>query len=74
MASCTSRKKKEKSKLWLEDSNMLTYENSLWSEGFAHIAGIDEVGRGPLAGPVVAAGVIFPKNYDKIPAVDDSKK
>ncbi len=56
------------------NSKLLIHEQELWNEEFFFIAGIDEVGRGPLAGPVVAAGVIFPKNYDKIPFVDDSKK
>ena len=42
----------------------LFFENILWSEGYTLIAGVDEVGRGPLAGPVVAAAVILPlKNY-----------
>jgi len=66
--------KKSLEKFFLEDSIMLKFENEFWDKKFAHIAGIDEVGRGPLAGPVVAAGVIFPANYDKIPIVDDSKK
>ena len=41
---------------------MLRYEKELYSQGFQVIAGIDEVGRGPLAGPVVAAAVILPPN------------
>lgn len=41
--------------------------------GAAYIAGIDEAGRGPLAGPVVAACVVLPKNFDTV-GVDDSKK
>ena len=49
------------------------YERSLWREGKKFVAGIDEAGRGPLAGPVVAGAVIFDKN-PKIPFVDDSKK
>lgn len=48
-------------------------ENSLWKNGYNLIAGLDEAGRGPLAGPVVAAAVIFPKNI-KIHGLDDSKK
>jgi ribonuclease HII len=43
------------------------------AEGFSIIAGIDEAGRGPLAGPVVAAAVILPEGL-MIPGVDDSKK
>lgn len=49
---------------------MLSYEKALYKKGYQAIAGIDEVGRGPLAGPVVAACVILPK-YCKI---KDSKK
>jgi ribonuclease HII len=51
----------------------LEYERALQSKGFQKIAGADEVGRGPLAGPVVCAAVIMP--YDcLIDGVDDSKK
>jgi ribonuclease HII len=48
-------------------------ERVLWSRGLMHVAGIDEAGRGPLAGPVVAAAVIFPPGM-MIAGVDDSKK
>ena len=49
------------------------YDNDLWENGITYLAGIDEVGRGPLAGPVVAAAVILnPKR--RIYKVDDSKK
>jgi ribonuclease HII len=48
-------------------------EHRLWRSGVQHIAGVDEAGRGPLAGPVVAAAVIFPTTV-RIPGVDDSKK
>jgi ribonuclease HII len=44
-----------------------------WARGFEHIAGVDEAGRGPLAGPVVAAAVILPKGMS-IEGVNDSKK
>ena len=40
-------------------SDLLSYERRLWNQGLAHVAGVDEVGRGPLAGPVVAAAVIL---------------
>ncbi|MGT2681918.1 ribonuclease HII [Streptococcus porci] len=52
---------------------MLRYERNLYAQGFEFIAGIDEVGRGPLAGPVVAACVLLPKNC-KIRGLNDSKK
>ena len=45
----------------------------LWLQGIERIAGVDEAGRGPLAGPVVAAAVVFPKEFI-IGGVDDSKK
>ena len=47
-------------------------ERKLWGEGVEHVAGLDEVGRGPLAGPVVAAAVIF-RPEDRVPGVVDSK-
>ncbi|MGM3198783.1 ribonuclease HII, partial [Bacillus cereus group sp. BC241] len=50
---------------------MLRYEKELYARGFQAIAGIDEVGRGPLAGPVVTACVILPKNC-KIKYLNDS--
>ncbi|MFD2533267.1 ribonuclease HII [Gracilimonas halophila] len=50
----------------------LKFERRLWSEGYNHIVGLDEVGRGCLAGPVVAAGVIFEPGTD-IPEIRDSK-
>lgn len=53
--------------------DMLLYEKKFWQEGWELVAGIDEVGRGPLAGPVVAACVVLPKNFF-LPEVDDSKK
>jgi ribonuclease HII len=59
----------------------LELEHKLWERGFRMVAGVDEVGRGPLAGPVVAACVIFPPavngrrfTADSLPGVDDSKK
>jgi len=51
----------------------LEIERTLWLQGIGHIAGVDEAGRGPLAGPVVAAAVIFPREVI-IDSVDDSKK
>ena len=52
---------------------MLTYEKECYARGMELIAGVDEVGRGPLAGPVVAAAVILPKAC-KILGLNDSKK
>jgi ribonuclease HII len=53
--------------------NLLRFENELWKQGFKLIAGVDEAGMAPLAGPVVAAAVILPKQY-KLAGLDDSKK
>lgn len=52
---------------------MLTYEKAANKEGYNFIAGVDEAGRGPLAGPVVAAAVILPQGL-MIEGVNDSKK
>src|SRR6185295_6539788 len=51
---------------------MLHFERVLWKAGVMHIAGVDEVGVGPLAGPVVAAAVVFPPGVE-IEGIDDSK-
>lgn len=51
----------------------LSIEHLVWKRGMLHVAGVDEAGRGPLAGPVVAAAVIF-SPYSYIPEVRDSKK
>lgn len=53
--------------------DLLKYEKELYDKGISLIAGVDEVGRGPLVGPVVAAAVILPKNY-KLEGLTDSKK
>ncbi len=53
----------------------LQYEKALLQKGYKYIAGVDEVGRGPLAGPVVCAAVIMPLGESEIiDGVDDSKK
>jgi len=52
----------------------LKIENSLWQSGLKHILGIDEVGRGSWAGPLVAAGVILPANIKLKLPIADSKK
>ncbi|MEW6089111.1 MAG: ribonuclease HII [bacterium] len=53
--------------------NNLFYEKLVWSKGCNFIAGVDEVGRGPLAGPVVACALILPKEF-YLEEIDDSKK
>ena len=62
-------KEKEEERL----KNLKNYENELREKGFKYICGIDEAGRGPLAGPVVVASVILPEN-SMIEGVNDSKK
>lgn len=55
--------------------DQLTLERSLAAQGFVRVAGVDEVGRGPLAGPVVCAAVILPLEEEKrVLGIDDSKK
>ena len=54
-------------------TNLKSIETELYKKGFEHICGIDEAGRGPLAGPVVVAGVIMPKD-SMIEGISDSKK
>ena len=53
--------------------NLLRFEIELWEQGFTFIAGVDEAGMAPLAGPVVAAAVILPRNY-KLRRLNDSKQ
>lgn len=57
----------------MDEIDNLLYEKELYFKGINLIAGVDEVGRGPLIGPVVAAAVILPKNY-KLEGLTDSKK
>ena len=64
-----AREEAERTRLKL----MHTYEEQCQAQGKTLIAGVDEVGRGPLAGPVVAAAVILPIGY-MLPGVNDSKK
>ena len=71
-----AKQKREIQKRLDEDERlegMLAYEKECYARGMELIAGVDEVGRGPLAGPVVAAAVILPKGC-KIPGLNDSKK
>ena len=53
--------------------NLLRFEIDLWDQGFNLIAGVDEAGMAPLAGPVVAGAVILPRNY-KLKKLNDSKQ
>lgn len=55
------------------ECDLLKYEKALYKNGVKLIAGVDEVGRGPLVGPVVAAAVILPVNYH-LEGLNDSKK
>ena len=57
----------------MADVNMWAYEEELFAQGYKLVCGIDEAGRGPLAGPVCAAAVILPPNLE-IPGLTDSKK
>ena len=70
----TLRNKAEKERLANEALNQKkAVEQSLREAGYSYICGIDEVGRGPLAGPVMAAAVVFPEQ-SSILGIDDSKK
>ena len=57
----------------MADKNMWEIEDSYYAQGITTICGIDEAGRGPLAGPVCAAAVILPPHLE-IPGLNDSKK
>lgn len=57
----------------MSQQDMWSIENTWFEKGFQIICGVDEAGRGPLAGPVCAAAVILPPNAD-IPGLNDSKK
>jgi ribonuclease HII len=52
---------------------LLQYETALWSGGVLHVAGVDEAGMSPLAGPVAAAAVVFAPGF-RLVGIDDSKK
>ena len=61
-------------------TDRLAFERELWAQNLTHIAGVDEAGRGPLAGPVVVAAVIFPVSWmqtgidERLQALNDSKQ
>ncbi len=56
-----------------EGDHPLQFEQRLQRQGFRAVAGVDEAGRGPLAGPVLAAAVVLPERFD-LPGLTDSKK
>ena len=57
----------------MSEVNLWEIENSLYAQGYTAICGVDEAGRGPLAGPVCAGAVILPRGLE-IPGLNDSKK
>lgn len=61
------------SDLFVGDSDSFSFERAAYLSGFARVAGLDEAGRGPLAGPVVAAAVVLPRGLE-IAGVRDSKE
>lgn len=67
------KKAEREEKLRQKLIEMSEFEKNAYAEGFSFIAGVDEVGRGPLAGPVVAATVVLSKDFN-ILGVNDSKK
>lgn len=68
------KKREDKKQVELKKfKQRFNYEQAFWKEGKQLVCGVDEVGRGPLAGPVVAAAVILPHDFDLI-EVNDSKQ
>ncbi|WP_270995441.1 ribonuclease HII [Listeria seeligeri] len=67
------KKWEKEAKLVQKLTEMKQYENDLYQQGYKFIAGVDEVGRGPLAGPVVAAAVILPEDFSVV-GINDSKQ
>ncbi len=67
--------KRSPGKVWkiMADKDMRLYEKECIRQGYQYIAGVDEAGRGPLAGPLVVAGVILPNDFND-DRIDDSKK
>ena len=57
----------------MEKVDLYQYEHDLWNNGINYIGGVDEVGRGPLIGPVVTACVVLPKDF-YLEGLTDSKK
>ncbi|KRL23386.1 ribonuclease HII [Lentilactobacillus kisonensis] len=69
----TQNRLKRQQKQLSEFHHRFKYESKFWQQGCQFIAGVDEVGRGPLAGPVVACAVIVPQDFDLVD-VNDSKQ
>lgn len=67
------KRQEKQAQEYLRVENMWQYERQLWAQGRNWIAGVDEAGRGPLAGPVVAAAVILPPDFDAT-GLNDSKQ
>ncbi|EAE8347468.1 ribonuclease HII [Listeria monocytogenes] len=67
------RKWEKEAKLLVKLKEMTQHETELFQQGYKYIAGVDEVGRGPIAGPVVAAAVILPTNFSVV-GINDSKQ
>ncbi|HCX65019.1 MAG TPA: ribonuclease HII [Eubacteriaceae bacterium] len=78
LATQLERQLEKQEKRWNRFQQMRDIEEKYLTQGYQHIAGMDEVGRGPLAGPVVSAAVVFPKEFslhrEALLDVDDSKK
>ena len=55
------------------ETDLSQYEHELWNQGVEYVGGVDEVGRGPLIGPVVTACVVLPHDFI-LPGLTDSKK
>jgi len=70
----TRRTERSKRNSQSSPESLVRLERLLWDVGFTTVAGVDEVGLGPLAGPVVAAAVVFPVRPETLLLVDDSKK
>lgn len=68
------RKKGQQDKLWLEHNGKIAFDQSFKTAPVERVCGIDEAGRGPLAGPVVTAAVILPDDCSALIGLDDSKK
>lgn len=67
------RQQEKAQKLEMDYQRMLEFEHNIWENGLTYVAGIDEVGRGPLAGPVVTAAVILPQDFHVL-EINDSKQ